>query len=110
MVKLPGVKRPAMACAPVLAANLRTARWPYGRAEMTQTSLGFSMAAMMRAARTIFSHVLPTLRTLMPAQASHRQLARPARRSVHEREEENVPSERRFQTYGSIFFSTFLVL
>ena len=60
-MKLPGVKRPAIACAPVFAANLRTARWPYGRAEMTQTSFGFSMAAMIRAAKTIFSQVLPML-------------------------------------------------
>ena len=44
-----------MAWAPVDAANLSTARWPYGRAETTQTSLGVSMAAMMRAAKTIFS-------------------------------------------------------
>lgn len=50
-----GVKRPAMATAPVWAANLRTARWPYGRAEMTQISAGLSTAATMRAARTIFS-------------------------------------------------------
>jgi hypothetical protein len=54
-VKFPGVKRPAMATAPVWAANFKTALWPYGRAEMTQMSAGLSTAAMIRAARTIFS-------------------------------------------------------
>ena len=34
---------------------------------MTQTSAGFSTAAMMRAARTIFSQVLPMLMMLMPS-------------------------------------------
>jgi ribosomal protein S2 len=35
--------------------------------ETTQTSFGFSIAAMTRAARTIFSQVLPTLMTLTPS-------------------------------------------
>merc|ERR1719326_1789964 len=44
LVKVPGVKRPAMDWAPVYWANFRTARWEYGRAEMAITSSGFSMA------------------------------------------------------------------
>ena len=55
-----------MAWAPVLAANLRTARWPYVLDEITQTSFGFSTAAMTRAAKTSFSQVFPMLIMWMP--------------------------------------------
>merc|ERR1719284_1310013 len=67
LVKQPGVKRPAMYWAPVYWAYLSTARWPYGRAEMTQTSAGFSMATMIRAASIIFSHVLDRSMTYTPS-------------------------------------------
>jgi hypothetical protein len=60
-----------MAWAPVLAANLRTARWPYVLDEITQTSFGFSTAAMIRAARTSFSQVFPMLIMWIPRQRVH---------------------------------------
>jgi hypothetical protein len=55
------VNRPAMGVAPVCEANFNTARWPYGLAEMTQTSAGFSIAAIALAARRSFSQVLRRL-------------------------------------------------
>jgi hypothetical protein len=38
LVNVPGVNLPAIEAAPVYWANLSTARWPYGRAEMAITS------------------------------------------------------------------------
>merc|ERR550517_1956420 len=57
LVKAPGVKRPAMEEQPMYLANLRTARWAYGRLAPTNTSCGFSTAAIALAARTSFSQV-----------------------------------------------------
>ena len=45
LVKVPGVKRPAIGVAPVAAANFSTARWPVFLEEMTLTA-GFSMATV----------------------------------------------------------------
>ncbi|ETI30571.1 hypothetical protein F441_22214 [Phytophthora nicotianae CJ01A1] len=67
LVNVPGVKRLAIAWQPVCWANLSTARWPYGRAEMAITSSGFSTATITRAASMSFSHVLPTLMMWMPS-------------------------------------------
>ena len=43
------------------AADLSTAREPYGRCEHTMMSFGFSIATMMRAASMSLSHVFPRL-------------------------------------------------
>lgn len=66
-MKLPGVKRPAMAVAPVWAANFKTALWPKVLDETATTSAGFGIAAITLAAKTIFSQVLPMLITLTPS-------------------------------------------
>lgn len=47
-------------------AYLRTPRCEIWRAEMTQTSAGFSIAAMARAANTSLSHILRTLNNATP--------------------------------------------
>lgn len=60
-MKAPGVNLPAMGVAPVCAANLSTALCPVGRDEMTNTSLGCSMATIARAASNNFSQVLRKL-------------------------------------------------
>merc|ERR1719264_2275429 len=67
LVKAPGVKRPAMEEQPMYLANLRTARWAYGRLATTNTSWGFSTAAIALAARTNFSQVFFRLMMLMPS-------------------------------------------
>ena len=46
LVKVLGVKRPAIGVAPVAAANFSTACWPVFRDNMTLTSAGFSIATM----------------------------------------------------------------
>ena len=69
---------------------------------MTQTSLGFSTAAMIRAARTSFSQVLPMLRMWMPNLGSNES-------SLPSADSDHLPSARRFQTYDSICLSQFLV-
>lgn len=56
-MKAPGVNLPAIGVAPVYEANLRTARWPMGLDEMTNTSAGCSMATIARAASRSFSQV-----------------------------------------------------
>merc|ERR1719229_1632643 len=53
-VRVSGIQRPAMACAPVYWLNFSTAREPYGRCEATMMSSGFSMATMARAATMTF--------------------------------------------------------
>ena len=63
MPRPPGVYLPATEEAPVAAAYLRMARWTCGREVMTQTSAGFSMAMIARAAKTNFSQVLLKLMT-----------------------------------------------
>ena len=68
LVKVPGVYRFASACAPVYVANFNTARPPYGRADTARTSAAFSMVTMMRAAKWIFSQVLPTLMMWIPSE------------------------------------------
>lgn len=66
-MKLPGVNLPAMAVAPVWAANFNTALWPKVLDEQTATSEAFGTAAIILAAKTIFSQVLPILITLTPS-------------------------------------------
>ena len=56
-MKAPGVNRPAIGVAPVAAANFKIALWPLILEEITQTSAGFSTAAIALAARRIFSQV-----------------------------------------------------
>merc|ERR550532_2788353 len=67
LVNAPGVKRPAMEEQPMYLANLRTARWAYGLLATTNTSCGFSTAAMALAARISFSQVFLKLMTLIPS-------------------------------------------
>lgn len=62
---------------------------------MTQTSLGFSMAAMMRAAKTIFSQVLPRLMRLIPERGREALAPSPCAIPAQTRD---VPSDLRFQT------------
>merc|ERR1719440_1970439 len=57
----------AMEEQPMYLANLSTARWAYGRLATTNTSWGFSTAAIALAARTNFSQVFFRLMMLMPS-------------------------------------------
>jgi hypothetical protein len=63
------VKRPAMGIDPVYCEYFSVERWPYGRAETTVTSAGFSIVTIMRAASFIFSSVLPRWMRWIPARA-----------------------------------------
>merc|ERR1719481_2153799 len=63
----PGVNRPAMEEHPIYLANFRTALCAYGRLATTNTSAGFSTAAMALAASTIFSQVFFRLIMLIPS-------------------------------------------
>merc|ERR1719348_465472 len=52
---------------PTYLANLSTALWVWGRLAHTNTSWGFSTAAMARAASRIFSQVFFRLMMLIPS-------------------------------------------
>lgn len=66
-MKEPGVNLPATAVAPVWEANFKTALWPKVLDEIATTSDGFGIAAIILAAKTIFSQVLLTLMMLTPS-------------------------------------------
>ena len=50
LLKVPGVKQPAMGVAPVAAADFSTVRWPVFLDDVTLTSARFSVATKGRAA------------------------------------------------------------
>ena len=66
LVKVPGVKRRRSA-SPPCTGSTRIERWPYGRAEMTHTSAGFSISTITRAASSSLSYVRPRLMMWMPS-------------------------------------------